>query len=121
MYKILGWTNAIITIVLFLPFAASAFVKNKEGTAGKIVKSLKKLHRPLGASLAVLSLTHGFLALGSLALHTGTIVGLMVLITAIAGVLFISMKKKKLFALHRVLAFVFGVLLIVHLLVPSLF
>ncbi|MGC6175558.1 hypothetical protein [Lacrimispora sp. 38-1] len=35
---------------------------------------IRKFHKPAGVGLAALSLIHGYLALGTIRLHTGTLV-----------------------------------------------
>lgn len=120
MYKILGWTNAIVTIILILPFALQSIVKKKEGILSSIIKFLRKFHKVLGIVIFISIAFHGIMALGSFSLHTGTVAGVAFVITAILGTLFVMLKKKKIFTTHRVLAYMYVIIVAVHLLFPSL-
>lgn len=123
MYAILGWINVGLVVILLLPFAMQninkLFLKKKEGTYVKLTKSLRKAHRYLGIPLLASILAHGFLALGSFRLHTGTVLGLTAGIVAVFGLIFILLKKKWAFKTHKTLAIIFVLLLALHLLFPS--
>lgn len=95
MYKILGWTNAIVTIILILPFALQSIFKKKEGILSSIIKLLRKFHKVLGMVIFISIAFHGIMALGSFSLHTGTIAGIAFVMTAILGILFTLLKKKR--------------------------
>lgn len=120
MYKILGWTNAIVTLILLLPFSLQAILKKKEGALYSITKFLRKAHRVLGILILITIAVHGIMALGSFSLHTGTIAGIAFVVTALVGMLFVLMKKKQIYKTHRILAFIYVCIVIVHLLMPSL-
>ncbi|MBN2880379.1 MAG: hypothetical protein JXN65_12205 [Clostridia bacterium] len=120
MYPVLGWINVGIVVILLIPFVILKGVKNKDSFLFKLKKFLSKFHRPLGALLVVSAVVHGYLALHKIALHTGTLVAVAALITMFVGGMFISMKKKPILTLHKVLGMVLVVLLVVHLVVPWL-
>lgn len=120
MYKILGWTNAIVTLVLILPFALQAVSKKKDGVLHSIIKFLRKAHKLIGAVILISIATHGIMALGSFALHTGTVAGIAFVVAALFGMLFLLFKKKQLYKTHRILAYIYVLIVIVHLLLPSL-
>ena len=123
MYAVLGWINVGLISLMLLPFAMfnmnSWFFKKKDAVYLKLTKFLRKLHRYLGIPLVISIIYHGFLALGSFRLHTGTILGVMAGTVAIFGLAFILLKKKWAFKAHKVLAIVFVLLLILHLVFPS--
>ena len=120
MYKILGWTNAIVTLILILPFALQAISKKKEGVLHSITKFLRKAHKPLGIVILISVAAHGILALGAFTLHTGTVAGIAFVVAALLGVLFMWLKKKQIFKIHRILAYIYVLIVIMHLLLPSL-
>ena len=120
MYSVLGWINISIVVLLLIPFVLLKKVKNKESVLYKTKNVLSKVHRPLGALLIVIAAVHGYLALGTLALHTGTVVAVAAVLTVFLGGMFIAVKKKQLFTAHRALGMVFVALLIIHLVLPSL-
>ena len=118
MYRILGWTNIAIVVLMLLPFVLVKIAKNKDGILKKIQKILLKLHRPLSGLLLLSAIVHGYLALGTFALHTGTILLIAVIISVIFASIFIMMKKKVFFTLHRAMASVIILLILLHLLFP---
>lgn len=120
MYKIFGWINFIIAFVMLLPFALKDISKKKGGVLDSVGKFLRKLHKPLGGIILVPIVIHAVLALGAFTLHTGTVLGIAYLIVALLGSLFVLMKKKQIFSLHRYAAFIFVLLVMIHLVVPSL-
>ncbi|MDO5096248.1 MAG: hypothetical protein Q4D65_06760 [Peptostreptococcaceae bacterium] len=94
-----------------------AFGNNKK--ISSVVKTLKKFHQPAGALVAVIAVIHGYLALGTLRLHTGSLVYIAMLITAICGMLFSKKKKKEFLKWHKTFVLVTAGLLALHLLYPS--
>ena len=80
---------------------------------------MRRAHKPLGICLLVVSLVHGYLALGALRLHTGTLAGAMILITVVLGGVLFFKKKPALFAWHKRAALLTLLLTLVHLVVPS--
>jgi hypothetical protein len=82
------------------------------------MRALRKSHRYIGIALVASIIAHGWLALGSLRLHTGTLAGTMALIMAAFGLIFILAKKKWAFKIHKALAIAFIALLVLHLISP---
>lgn len=123
MYGILGWLNvsllAVMTAPYWLRFLNNHTLRLKGGVYGKAIKALRTIHKPLGAAIVLIALIHGFLALGALRVHTGSILWLLLFLTAIIGTAFFFTKKKGLFAWHKRMALVVIVFLLVHLLFPS--
>lgn len=119
MYKALGITNVILVIIITSPFWLRFLNKhvfhNNSAPLKKLIKFLRKLHKPLGALLALSGITHGYLALGTIRLHTGSVLWTMILITALLGVLFYIKKKAVFFKWHRRAAFAVVLLVLVHL------
>ena len=123
MYSILGWLNVIIIGILVSPFILrflnTKILKSKSNNFKNTIKFLRKLHKPLGLTLAVAALIHGYLALGSIRLHTGSLLYFSIIITALFGGSFYRLKKKILFTWHKRFAFISFVLLMVHLFYPN--
>jgi hypothetical protein len=123
MYSILGWLNVVILGVLVTPyvlnFANRKFLKFKNKSLKNIVKVFRKFHKPLGLTLAVVAIVHGYLALGSLRIHTGSLLYLSVIITAAFGGSFYKLKKRVLFKMHKIFAGISILLLLLHLFYPS--
>lgn len=122
MYAVLGYLSSALLALLFLPYVLRILNQKLFGNQPAIhtaVKTSKKLHRPLGVLVAVISIVHGYLALGGFRLHTGSLLYFSMLLTALCGVLFFVKKKKNLLFLHRFFAVVTILLWAVHLLFPS--
>ncbi len=123
MYSFLGWLNVIVFGVLVAPYVLKFLNKNyiKSGNSKikNIIKFLRKLHKPLGISLAIIALVHGYLALGSLRLHTGSILYVSIIITSVLGGSFYKLKKKTLFTWHKRFALISLIILMIHLLYPN--
>ena len=123
MYSILGWLNALLLILMILPFilvrANKMIFKGKNKGLQSITKLLRKVHKQMGLVLVVTGITHGYLALGGFILHTGTLLYLSLIATGSMGFLFYRKKKKILLQLHRYLAALVIALLALHLIFPS--
>lgn len=123
MYSLLGWFNAIALVLLtaawWFPRLNRSVIKLKPSIMSPINKSLRRLHKPLGLALAVAAPVHGYLALGSFRLHTGSLLYISLLLTAGAGGTYYKTKNKNIFKLHKMLALTTVLLLLLHLLAPG--
>ena len=123
MYKILGIISLILVIVITSPFwlrtLNSWTVKTKDKRFFNLLKFLRKLHKPLGITLAVLVIWHGTLAWGWSRLHTGHLALIGLLITVVLGGAYYKLKNKKLFKAHKLMALISVLLLVLHRLWPS--
>lgn len=120
MYQVLGWVNIAAVMILLLPFSLNFYSKKEKGVINSFGRFLRKFHKILGIVMLISVIVHGLLALGSITLHTGTIVGVAYIITGVFGVLFVILKKKEMFTIHRYFAVAFVLLIVIHLLLPSL-
>ena len=81
MYRILGYLNVTLFIVVTSPYwlrRLNQWMLHIRGAdIQKVLKPLRSLHKPLAACLAVLAAIHGYLALGAPRLHTGSIVWML--------------------------------------------
>ena len=123
MYKIFGWINVALVIIMISPFVlrwinAHAF-KVPKAASTKLVNALRTLHKILGGLLLASAVTHAILALSAWQWHTGIILGIAAELAAIFAVMFYIFKKKWLFLTHRIIAGVVILLLLVHLIFPS--
>lgn len=123
MYGFLGFLNIALLAVMTSPFWLRVLNDHslhlKGGTYGKALKFLRMIHKPLGASILIIASIHGYLALGAIRLHTGVLLLLAILGTAILGFSFFLLKKRSLFVWHRRLVTVIIFFLLLHLLFPS--
>ena len=123
LYSFLGWFNislfAVITSPSWIGFLNKHFFHAKSQKYQKFIRTLRKIHKPLGLALAVLSFVHGYLALGSIRLHTGLLAAVTVCAIAVLGIVFYRTKKRTVFVWHRTLALALFCLLIVHIIFPN--
>lgn len=123
MYKIFGWLNVSLVVIMISPFILrwinTHVFKSPNPALAKIVKFLRTLHKILGGLLLASAITHAILALSAWRWHTGIILGITAELAAIFAVLFYIFKKKWLFLTHRIIAVVAILLLLVHLIFPS--
>ena len=122
-YSLIGWLSVCILGILIAPNILISlnkrFIKTKNKNYFKIIKFLRKLHKPLGLALLFMGLIHGYMALGTLKLHTGTLFYLSIIITAALGGSFYKTKNKLFFKWHKRMAFFTVVLFFLHYIAPS--
>ena len=127
MYKFFGWLNVALFAVVLSQYVArvlNAHIFHAKGDGYKrLMKVLRTAHKPAAAALIVSVLVHGWLALGGVRLHTGTVLAACLLVTAGFGLAFFLTKKRHraLLTAHKGFALLTVLLLVVHLLVPNLF
>ena len=120
MYKILGYINIALVVIITAPFWLRTLnkwtIKTKDKRFLNAIKFLRRLHKPLGVALAVIIAWHGYLALfGTIRLHTGLIAYIGFLLTVTVGGIYYRKKGKTLFKVHKALAFTSVVLVLIHL------
>lgn len=123
-YEFLGWATIVSMAVLLSPFilrkANQYFFKSKNSKYTAILVFLRKVHKPLALILLFLPPIHAYLALGTLTLHTGSLIYISMILTATFGALFFSTKKKIYLKYHRYFVILIALTVIVHLLFPGL-
>ncbi|MDO4712036.1 MAG: hypothetical protein Q4A75_08660 [Peptostreptococcaceae bacterium] len=122
MYKILGYLSSALLGLLFAPYLLRVINKkflNDDPKIKSVVRSLKKIHPIVGLTFAVISLFHGYSALGGFRLHTGSLVYGMAVIAIIFGAMFSVKKKKQYLIMHKSFTAMTFILWTVHILFPS--
>lgn len=123
MYKILGIINVALILVITAPYwlrrLGQRFFPKRKIASTKLMKVLRAVHKPFGICLLLITFMHGYLALGSFRLHTGTLVGIMVLATVVLGLLFYRKKKAVFFKWHKRAALLMVLLTLLHLFLPN--
>lgn len=123
MVSFLGWLNVVLLSLIVLPYILNLlnrkFIKTKNENFKKLIKFLKKLHKPLGVILAVIALVHGYLGLRAIRLHTGTLLYVCMFSTVALGGAFFKFKKKQLFVWHKRMALLTVLLLLLHIFYPN--
>jgi hypothetical protein len=123
MVSLIGWFNVSLLVILTAPYWLTrlnrATLKSKDSRFLSLLKLLRAIHKPLGVTVLILAPIHGYLALGGFRLHTGTLLITMFFLTASAGGAFYKTKKKAFFKIHKTLAFMTSMALLLHLLAPG--
>ncbi|MHC1786553.1 MAG: hypothetical protein AB9880_05810 [Christensenellales bacterium] len=123
MYKILGIINVVLVVIITAPYWLRTLnkwtLKTKDKRFLDAIKFLRKLHKPLGITLALMIAWHGYLALGAIRLHTGLLAYIGFLLTVTVGGIYYRKKGKQLFKLHKALALSSVILVLIHLLWPN--
>lgn len=122
-YAFFGWVSAVCLGIMVLPFLMVRLnkyvLKTKNPNYFKVLKFLRKLHKPLGIVFAIVALVHGFMVLGRIRLHTGWLLYLSVALTAITGGAFYRLKKKQIFFWHKLFTLVAVLLFLLHFFMPG--
>lgn len=123
MYILIGRLNLALLLIMTAPywlrFLNAHTLHLQGGTYARVVRLLRRIHKPLGGVILILALIHGYLALGSFRIHTGTLLWLSIAATASLGLAFFLSKKKALFVWHKRMVLVSILLLLLHLIFPS--
>lgn len=122
-FRQLGYLNLILLGLLILPYILNTLnqkvFKTKSPAFRSLMKALRTIHKPLGVAFLATALIHGYMAMGGLRLHTGTLLYAAVVVQVILGGAFYRKKKKVLFKAHRIMAMVVAGLFLLHWLAPS--
>jgi hypothetical protein len=99
MYAVLGWVNVAALVVMTAPYWLRLLnryaFKSRNAALARVAKALRAAHKPLGLFLVAAVAVHGFLALGALRLHTGTLAGILLIVTAALGGTFYFRKRSR--------------------------
>lgn len=120
MVVILGFINALLLTLLLSPFLLRRINKliyqNKNKALKKSAASLSKMHMYFAYILLATAFTHGYMALGTIRLHSGYLLWLLVFIQVIWGNIFKKIKKPYMLKIHRTVGLSSLLLLLFHLL-----
>ncbi len=123
MYIVLGWINlslfALASAHFWLRFLGTRLFHTKSKKFFALIKTLRRIHKPVGIVLVGLAYLHGFLALGTLRPHTGLIAASALAAAAALGALYFFSRKKPFFTLHRWAVLVIACLIVLHLVFPN--
>ena len=135
MVSTLGWLNVILLILvaqiytlkkIMIAISASESKKIKDTITvvpwRKVYKFWRMLHPFMGLLTLVIGSYHGYLALGGLRLHTGSLVLTnLFLLAIVGGILFKSISfKNRMRFIHRSLALLLIATFLIHYFWPAL-
>ncbi|MEN3008631.1 hypothetical protein [Pseudothermotoga sp.] len=118
MYKILAWTSVVLLFYNFSLFPLRRLLK-KFSWSKRFLFYGSKIHRFTGIALLFTGSIHGYLALGTVKLHTGSLLWLGIL-TLFSIYLFRKILKRKWLSIHRWTDFIVIAMFFVHFFFPWL-
>jgi hypothetical protein len=118
MYKVFAWISVVLLFYNFSLFPLRRILRRYKG-AQKFLVFGSKLHRFTGVLLLITGAIHGYLALGTIALHTGSLLWSGVLLLFIYYLLRKQLKRRWLI-LHRFTDFIVVGWFFVHFFFPWL-
>lgn len=122
-YVFFAWLSVIALGVVLVPYVMNFLnrniLKTKNENYRKTLKFFRKLHKPAGIIFAIVAFIHGYMVMGTIfTLHTGTLLYVLVLATAILGATFYKKKKRPLFKWHKITALITAILFFLHFFRP---
>lgn len=123
MYAFLGWVNValIASMGLILPLRAQ-YLKTKDKKTLALYQRVRKGHPVVGGAIILLGLVHGYMSLGAIRLHTGTLIVLVLALMALVALVGSRWQplKKHWRALHRNMGLTLWVFIFLHIFYRSL-
>jgi hypothetical protein len=124
--KFLGWFNILLVLIALSQFLLRRVNKyaygNKNVTIKTLLKPITKIHPYVGVLLLISAYVHGELALGSLfRMHTGPLAWWIVVVMMLVALIGKKYRIKPWLKVHRSLAVLFIVAVLLHLFVRNLF
>lgn len=124
LVSILGLVNVILAVIAGTLFGLRRINRygfsNKNATIKRLLKPLSKAHPYIGMTLVATAFIHGMLALGTLVkLHTGPIAWVTLVLMMGLATLGKKYKFKPWLKIHRALALVFAITILVHILMAQ--
>ena len=120
LISILGYLNLALMVCLLSPFLLRRLnrhvFQSKNQQLGKTASVFARAHPFLGPLLLLSATAHGYLALGIIMVHTGTVLGSAILLQNILGISFKLSGKPALLKVHRPLGLLSVLFLLAHLL-----
>lgn len=122
-YVFFAWLSVIALVIVLVPYVMNflnrKFLKTKNETYRNTLKFFRKLHKPSGIVFAIVAFVHGYMVMGTIfTLHTGTLLYVFVLATAILGAIFYTKKKRPWFKWHKITALISAILFLLHFFQP---
>lgn len=121
----LGWFNAFLLFVLLsFPLAIEInkrWLKGKNKNYNLFLKNGRKIHPYIGGLLVLTGLIHGYLKLGRIAYHTGTLLLIVLSLNGLLGLVFKRTRNRTYAKVHRYMGILIVLLFLLHYLRPWYF
>lgn len=124
MIRYLGWLNVFLIALSLSPFLLRRIrkhiIKKPSKKLSKALKFLSKIHPYLGVVLLITSFLHGYLALGTIRLHTGYLTWFLIVVLFALRMWGIKSRNRYWLILHRAVAGLVVVALLIHIFARNL-
>lgn len=99
----IGWTIVVLVFSMTIIYPAKKiYLEKRDEKSKKRFQLLRKIHPYLGVLILILGGIHGYMAIGKVIWHTGTLLyGLILLMALISLLRFPPIKYKKWRYIHR--------------------
>ncbi len=119
LWQIMGWLNVILVVLM----GAIYPVKEKMRTNKKLIPLYRKMriiHPVVGVLMILVGSIHGYVALGEISLHSGSLILLALIAMALIALAGQKIKafKKGWRKVHRTLGILVFLLVLAHLIFP---
>jgi hypothetical protein len=124
MTGFIGWLNVILLCISLLPFLLRRFrkyiLKKPSKKLNALLRPLSKIHPFIGVTLMVMGFLHGYMALRSFRLHTGYITWFLVIVLFSIRIWGNLSKNRYWLVLHRAVALLLVIALMIHIFARNL-
>jgi len=112
-----GWLNVFLLVMLSLTAIPLKFLSSK----GTFKKAILNFH-PFAGSIFITSvIAHGYYMMGGFFMHTGTVLGAVIIFGYVIYFMLRTFKSKHAHWFHRLVPVPAMILMVIHLVFPSLF
>ena len=125
MVEVMGWMNLVLVVVMGIIYPVKKYAtamlqkvgKEKSKGSMKLYQLIRQIHPILGTIIVLLGLLHGYLAIGTMRLHTGLLIVIMIMLMGIVAIFGPKLKvlRKKWRTLHRSMGLFLFIFVIIHL------
>ncbi len=125
LYEYLGWLFVVVLFLMLIPSILKFIFKKSEKARKykflrKVLKITTKLHKFIVLLIIILAPIHGYLALGSIKIHTGSLVYFSIILASIFGYRHYKLKNKNTIMPHKIFVIIAFCMLFIHILYPNL-
>lgn len=118
-WQLVGWMNVVLVALMGTIYP----VKEKMKTNKKLIpvyRKLRVLHPVVGVLMVAMGLVHGYMALGRIALHSGSLIVAALIAMALVALAGQRVKafRKDWRKVHRALGLLVFMLVLAHLIAP---
>ena len=112
-----GWLNVFLLVMLSLTIIPLKFMSSK----GTMKKAVISFHPFAGSIFIVSVIAHGYYMMGGIYMHTGTVLGAVIIFGYAIYFVLRMFKSKHAHWFHKLVPIPALILMVIHLVAPALF